>query len=105
MGVGEGAANAIAMVVHELATNSLKYGALSVPAGLLDVSSDSQGDEVVITWTERGGPKTHSPTQMGYGAKLVERILSGQLQGSIERDWTAGGLIAKLRMRAEALAV
>jgi two-component sensor histidine kinase len=105
MGVGEGAANAIAMVVHELATNSLKYGALSVPAGLLDVSSDSQGDEVVITWTERGGPTTHSPTQMGYGAKLVERILSGQLQGSIERDWTAGGLIAKLRTRAEALAV
>ena len=57
MGVGEGAANALAMVVHELATNSLKYGALSVATGLLDVSSDSQGDEVVITWTERGGPR------------------------------------------------
>lgn len=105
MGVGEGAANAIAMVVHELATNSLKYGALSVPTGLLDVSSDSQGDEVVITWTERGGPATHAPWETGYGANLVERILSGQLRGSIERDWTTGGLIAKLRIGAEALAI
>jgi two-component sensor histidine kinase len=49
MGVGEGAATAPAMVVHELATNPLKYGALSVETGLLDVASDSQGDEVVIT--------------------------------------------------------
>ena len=105
MGVGEGAANALAMVVHELATNSLKYGALSVPTGLLDVSSDSQGEEVIITWTERGGPAAHAPTGTGYGAKLVERILSGQLRGWIERDWTTGGLIARLRMRAESLAV
>jgi two-component sensor histidine kinase len=104
MGVGEGAANALAMVVHELATNSLKYGALSVESGLLDVSSDSQGDEVVITWTERGGPPTLSPDAAGYGAKLVERMLSGQLGGSIERDWTTEGLIVRLRMRAKSLA-
>jgi two-component sensor histidine kinase len=104
MGVGEGAANALAMVVHELATNSLKYGALSVETGLLDVSSDSQGDEVVITWTERGGPPTLSPDATGYGAKLVERMLSGQLGGSIERDWTTEGLIVRLRMRAISLA-
>lgn len=105
MGVGEAAANALAMVVHELATNSLKYGALSVDTGLLDVSSDSQGDEVVLTWTERGGPSIDAPTGAGYGAKLVDRMLSGQLGGSIERNWTADGLIVRLRMRASSLAV
>jgi hypothetical protein len=105
MGVGEGAATALAMVVHELATNSLKYGALSVATGLLDVSSNSQGDEVVITWTESGGPSASSPAETGYGAKLVERMLSGQLGGSIERDWSAGGLIVRLRMPAKSLAV
>ena len=55
MGVGEGAATTLAMVVHELATNSLKYGALSDAAGLLDVSCNLQGSEVVVVWTERGG--------------------------------------------------
>jgi two-component sensor histidine kinase len=105
MGVGEGAATALAMVVHELATNSLKYGALSVETGLLDVSSDSQGDEVIITWTERGGPPTSPPAGTGYGGKLVQRMLSGQLGGSIERDWAPEGLIARLRMRAKSLAV
>jgi two-component sensor histidine kinase len=105
MGVGEGAANALAMVVHELATNSLKYGALSVEAGLLDVSSDSQGDDVVVTWTERGGPATSAPDASGYGVKLVERMMSGQLGGSIERDWAIDGLIVRLRMRAASLAV
>lgn len=105
MGVGEGAANALAMVVHELATNSLKYGALSVETGLLDVSSDSQGDEVTITWTERGGPPANAPTVTGYGGKLVQRMLSGQLGGSIERDWTSEGLIVRLHMQAKSLTV
>jgi two-component sensor histidine kinase len=105
MGVGEGAANALAMVVHELATNSLKYGALSVTSGLLDVSSDSQGDEVIITWTERGGPPINLHPGTGYGAKLVERLISGQLGGSIERNWTTDGLIIKLRMQARSLAM
>jgi two-component sensor histidine kinase len=93
------------MVVHELATNSLKYGALSVATGVLDVSSDSQGDEVVISWTEQGGPPVKAPTATGYGSSLVQRMLSGQLGGSIERDWTSEGLIVRLRIRAQSLAV
>lgn len=105
MGVGEGGATALAMVVHELATNSLKYGALSVATGVLDVSSNSQGEEVLVTWTEQGGPPTRAPSgDSGYGAKLMERTLAGQLGGSIERDWTDDGLIVRLRLRADALA-
>jgi two-component sensor histidine kinase len=93
-------------VVHELATNSLKYGALSVETGTLDVSSDSHGDEVVIQWTEQGGPPADHPSAAsGYGAKLLQSTLTGQLGGSIERNWTSSGLIATLRMRAKSLAV
>jgi two-component sensor histidine kinase len=104
MGVGEGAATALAMVVHELATNSLKYGALSVATGVLDISSDSQGEEVLITWTEQGGPQVTAPLGVsGYGANLLERTVSGQLRGSIERDWTEDGLIVRLRLPANSL--
>ena len=57
MGVGESAATTLALVVHELATNSLKHGALSQAAGLLDVSCNAQDAEVAVVWTERGGRK------------------------------------------------
>jgi two-component sensor histidine kinase len=105
MGVGEAAATALALVFHELATNSLKYGALSVETGVLDVSSDSQGEDVLVTWTERGGPAIAAPTgAAGYGSTLVERSMTAQLGGRMERNWTKDGLIVLLRMNARRLA-
>ena len=56
MNVGESSSTTLALVIHELATNSAKYGSLSVASGTLDVSCNGQDDEVVIMWTERGGP-------------------------------------------------
>lgn len=100
MGVGEQAATALALVFHELATNSMKYGALSTPTGTLDVSSTSEADEICVTWLERGGPSADTPKgPAGFGSKLVERSVSGQLGGSIHYDWSEGGLIATVRMR------
>src|ERR1700737_1411466 len=62
MGVGEQAATTLALVLHELATNSLKYGALSSTTGTLDVSCAPPHDnEVMIIWTERGGPSVIAP--------------------------------------------
>ena len=61
MGVGEQAATTLALVVHELATNSLKYGALSSPSGALDISCAPHDTEVVVVWTERGGPPDYRP--------------------------------------------
>jgi len=55
MGVGEATANTLALVLHELATNSLKYGALSSSTGTLDVSCTELDDDIVMVWTERGG--------------------------------------------------
>jgi two-component sensor histidine kinase len=105
MGIGEGAATGIALVFHELATNSMKYGALSVPEGTLDISSVNDGDDIVVTWLERGGPVVRLPdTGDGFGSKLVQRSVSGQLAGSIKYDWDAAGLIVTLRMARSRLA-
>ncbi|AWN40071.1 sensor histidine kinase [Methylobacterium durans] len=105
MGVGEAAATTLALVVHELATNSLKYGALSVPTGTLDVSSSEQEDVVVIAWTERGGPPVTRPTGPGgYGSKLLNRAMTHQLDGSITREWDPAGVIATLTMNKTFLA-
>lgn len=104
MGVGEVAANTLALVVHELATNSLKYGALSVDTGTLDVSCVPHDDQVVIVWTERGGPKVVEPTGApGYGTKLVSRTMQRQLGGSIDYAWSSLGLIASLTISGKNL--
>jgi two-component sensor histidine kinase len=105
MGVGEGTANILALVMHELATNSLKYGALSSDTGTLDVSCSEADNEITMVWTERGGPVVVAPDQMaGYGSKMVSRVLTHQLSGSIERDWSPEGAIITLRMNKDRLA-
>lgn len=102
IGVGEQSATTIALVVHELATNSLKYGSLSVDAGLLDISGDTTDDEALrIKWIERGGPEvTSSPLREtgGFGSKLVERSLSQQLGGSIHYEWLREGVVVTLQL-------
>lgn len=104
MGVGEDAANTLALVLHELATNSLKYGALSSATGTLDVSC-SFDDDVIVVWTERGGPPVVSPPgPPGYGSNLVSKVMANKLAGSIERDWSPEGAIVTLRMSKDRLA-
>ena len=99
MGVGESAATSLAMVVHELATNSLKYGSLSADTGTLDVSTRATGDDIVLVWMERGGPPVDASRQgQGFGSKLVERSVSRQLGGTIDHDWSEGGLIVSVRL-------
>lgn len=104
MGIGEGAATGLALVVHELATNSMKYGALSAAEGTLDLSSSTDGEHLVLTWLERGGPTVSKPDAAeGFGSQLVRRSVSGQLGGSIRYEWSEGGLIVTLRMGRDRL--
>lgn len=98
MGVGESAATGLALVIHELATNSLKYGSLSVASGTLDVSGTIDGDFLVLAWTEQGGPEVVVPRDTGYGSKMLERTMSGHLGGTIAVDWTSGGALVFLRI-------
>ena len=103
-GVGEAAATSLALVLHELATNSLKYGALSAKAGTLDVASTCQGGDIKLIWMEQGGPAVPAPPErVGYGSKLVDRSMTRQLGGSIAYDWSEGGLTATLQISREKL--
>ena len=105
MGIGERTARTLAMVIHELATNSLKHGALSMNEGTLDVSSVSDEFDVAITWTESGGPEiTERPEIHGFGSKLIAQSLRDQLDGAIAYDWQPTGLIATLQLRKDRLA-
>lgn len=106
MSVGESGATSLAMVLHELATNSVKYGALSAATGTLDVACAVHGEEIVLVWTEQGGPRiTTPPDTSGYGSKLLMRSMQSQLNGSVARDWTEDGAIITLRIDSRRLAV
>ena len=105
MSVGESSTTILALVIHELATNSLKYGALSVDTGLLDVSCSAHDEAFTLVWTESGGPKVQPPVGPGgYGSKLVERSVTGHLKGSIDYDWANEGLIVTLKVNPDRLA-
>ena len=105
MGVGERAATALAMVVHELATNSVKYGALSSASGFLDVSTKIDGSQISLVWAETGGPPiTDEPVLKGFGSRLIGRSIATQLGGEIVYDWQETGLVATIRMNPARLA-
>jgi two-component sensor histidine kinase len=104
--VGEKSSTALALVLHELATNSAKYGSLSTACGTLDVSCNAQEDDVLVMWTERGGPPVIAPAKLeGFGSKLMHRSMAAQLGGTISFDWSAEGLSVTLRMSKARLAV
>ncbi len=105
MGVGERAAQTLALVFHELATNSLKHGALSVGTGALDVSSTADDRNLVVIWAETGGPPIGTrPAMTGFGSRLLARSFTESLDGEISYDWRPSGLVASLRMRKDRLA-
>lgn len=102
MGIGEAAATNFALIVHELATNSVKYGALSLDGGTLDISGIVTGDDVQIEWIEHGGPEV-SPPKSGdsYGSKLIRQTIEWQLGGTINYDWAKSGLIVTILTKLE----
>jgi two-component sensor histidine kinase len=105
MNVGETSSTALALVIHELATNSAKYGALSISSGTLDVSCNAHEDEVVVMWTERGGPPVLAPAKLeGFGSKLVHRSMAARLGGTISFDWSVEGVVVTLRMNKHRVA-
>jgi two-component sensor histidine kinase len=103
MAVGEVAATTLAMVLHELATNSLKYGALSCAEGTLDISCDTPGANVELVWTEQGGASVEAPNAPGgFGSKLLQRGMDA-LGGKVELAWAKTGVVATLHMSADRL--
>lgn len=85
---------AVCLILHELATNAAKYGALSVPTGQVRVSwlVDRIGRELRLKWAERGGPPVTPPTTQGYGARFIRLTATQDLLGRLEQDFAPEGL-------------
>jgi PAS domain S-box-containing protein len=92
------AATPLALVFHELATNSAKYGALSMPEGTVSLTIEDAGEMLQLRWVERGGPPAKKEPKEGFGSRLVELSLSGQLGGSWERRFDPEGLVCDLSL-------
>lgn len=82
---------ALSMVMHELATNAMKYGALSVAGGRIEVSWTLEPGRLAMTWCESRGPPVVPPARTGFGSRLI-RQLGVQLGGQVVKDWRPEGL-------------
>jgi two-component sensor histidine kinase len=94
-------AQTIAVTLHELATNAAKHGALSAPEGHVQVEwSRAVDGQLVLRWTETGGPPAEPPTRKGFGTRVIERMIHGQLKGEMRFDWHAEGLACEIVLPA-----
>jgi PAS domain S-box-containing protein len=87
----------LAMALHELATNALKYGALSVPGGVVVLDWRRGAETLELVWTESGGPAATPPSAQGFGSRMIARVLA-QLGGRIDSEWCPEGLRATIAM-------
>jgi len=90
-------AQTLALALHELSTNAVKYGALSQVSGRLALNWTLLPDEIVVTWLESGGPAVEKPKQTGFGAKIITSSIERQLEGKVSFDWRPEGLFCELR--------
>ncbi len=89
-------AQALAVTLHELATNAAKYGSFSTPSGKVQLTwSRSSGDELAIRWTELGGPLVRQPVRHGFGSRVVNTMIQ-QIGGTITFDWREDGLFCEV---------
>jgi PAS domain S-box-containing protein len=91
-------AQAIAVALHELATNAAKYGALSTANGHVDLKwSHEANGRLNLRWVETGGPTVRPPTRRGFGGRIIEQMI-GQLKGKTRFDWRAEGLVCEITL-------
>jgi two-component sensor histidine kinase len=99
--IGPASATALALVLHEQATNAVKYGALSTEAGQVRITAAREVEHFVLEWQELGGPPiTGVPERKGFGTQMATRSVVGQLNGSLNYDWKPGGLTLRLSVEA-----
>jgi PAS domain S-box-containing protein len=93
-----GVAQAIAVTLHELATNAAKYGALSQPSGQVHLEWSHAADgQLRLRWTETGGPAVQEPTRNGVGGRIINGMIT-QLKGKARFNWRKDGLVCKLEL-------
>jgi two-component sensor histidine kinase len=91
---------ALSLAIHELATNAMKYGALTVAGGHVSITWTCEGQEgrpdFVFVWQESGGPPVSDPAGVGFGSRLISRVLQDDFGGTVEVSYQATGLICRL---------
>jgi two-component sensor histidine kinase len=99
---------ALSLAIHELATNALKYGALTVETGRVSITWKSEdqpdGPKFVFVWREFGGPPVSQPASVGFGSRLITRVLKDDFRGSVDVSYGSTGLICSLTAPLENLA-
>ena len=98
------AALALGIVFNELATNALKYGALTKSGGTVHIDwrreAAPQGPQLTLTWREAGGPRVKTPAHRGFGTRMIERGLSHELNGTGHLDYRPDGLVCTMHIPA-----
>jgi PAS domain S-box-containing protein len=89
-------AQALALALHELATNAAKYGALSSPLGSVEVVWQVKEGKLELRWTERDGPAIEQMVQSGFGIRVIKSSVESQLGGAVSFDWQREGLICTI---------
>lgn len=94
----------LGIAFHELATNAVKYGALSAPAGVVEIGwrivSSPQGGRLHLHWREMGGPPVISPVRKGFGSRVIERGLKHELEAEAHLEYSEAGLVCTIDMPA-----
>jgi two-component sensor histidine kinase len=97
--VAAAAALPLAMVLNELCTNALKYGALSRPAGRVEIDATvPRGTTFLLVWAEKGGPTVQEPTRRSFGSKLIEQAFAAQLRGKARLEFQPSGVRYELEV-------
>ena len=98
------AATPVALIFHELATNAMKYGALSVPDGRITLDLSANEETVRIAWAERNSPTVlDAEPASGFGSRLIDLAIRQQLGGHYERTWTADGMELVMEVKRDRL--
>ncbi|MBX7527792.1 HWE histidine kinase domain-containing protein [Qipengyuania vesicularis] len=91
----------LALVIHEMVTNSAKYGSLSDSSGQLDIEIERDNDHSLrLSWRESGGPPVKAPTRRGFGSTIIERSIPFELEGEADVDYKLSGLHARFSIPA-----
>jgi len=97
--LGERATNGLALVLHELATNAAKYGALNSEDGAVALAWRIEGDTLGVEWSERGGPPVAgAPQTTGFGTRLAHSTVVGQFGGTLDYDWRPEGVAVAMKL-------
>ncbi|WP_420563760.1 chemotaxis protein CheB [Thalassobaculum sp.] len=97
------AAQTLGMAIHELVTNGLKYGALSTESGMITARTETKDDRIIIHWVESGGPPVSTPTEFGFGMRVIRDLVQYELDATVTVDFRESGLVCHFDLPLEAI--